>query len=52
MSPDILLMDEPTAGLDPWARRQLIELLQTFKHSKIIATHDLDVVLDVCKRTR
>jgi cobalt/nickel transport system ATP-binding protein len=44
MSPDILVMDEPTSGLDPQARRQLIEMLQTFKHSKIIATHDLDMV--------
>ena len=51
MSPDILVMDEPTAGLDPQARRQLINLLHTFKHSKIIATHDLDMVLDLCERT-
>jgi len=51
MSPDILVMDEPTAGLDPLARRKLIELLRTFRHSKIIATHDLDMVLDVCERT-
>ena len=51
MSPDILIMDEPSAGLDPRARRQLIELLKTFKHSKIIATHDLDMALDICDRT-
>ena len=51
MSPDILVMDEPTSGLDPQARRQLIEMLKTFKHSKIIATHDLDMVLDLCERT-
>ena len=51
MTPDILVMDEPTAGLDPHARRQLINLLQTFKHSKIIATHDLDMVMDLCERT-
>jgi cobalt/nickel transport system ATP-binding protein len=51
MSPDILVMDEPSAGLDPRSRRQLIELLQSFKHSKIIATHDLDMVLDICERT-
>ena len=51
MSPDILVMDEPTSGLDPQARRQLIEMLKTFKHSKILATHDLDMVLDLCERT-
>lgn len=51
MSPDILVMDEPTAGLDPRSRRQLIALLQTFKHTKIIATHDLDLVVDLCERT-
>jgi len=51
ISPDILVMDEPTADLDPQARRQLIELLKFFKHSKIIATHGLDVVLDICERT-
>ena len=51
MSPDILVMDEPTSGLDPQARRKLIEMLKTFKHSKIIATHDLDMVLDLCERT-
>lgn len=51
MGPDILVMDEPSAGLDPQARRQLINLLHTFKHSKIIATHDLDMVMDLCERT-
>lgn len=51
MLPDILVMDEPTAGLDPKARRQLITLLQSFTHTKVIATHDLDLVLDVCERT-
>jgi cobalt/nickel transport system ATP-binding protein len=51
MSPDILVMDEPTAGLDPRARNKLIGLLKGFKHSKIIATHDLDMVLDLCERT-
>jgi len=51
MSPDILVMDEPTSSLDPRSRRRLIELLRTFKHTKIIATHDLDLALDVCERT-
>ncbi|NPU83913.1 MAG: ABC transporter ATP-binding protein [Syntrophaceae bacterium] len=51
MSPDILVMDEPSSGLDPLSRRQLIGLLMNFRHTKIIATHDLDLVLDVCERT-
>jgi cobalt/nickel transport system ATP-binding protein len=51
MSPDILVMDEPTTGLDPRHRRRLIGLLNSFQHTRIIATHDLDLVLDVCTRT-
>lgn len=51
MAPDILVMDEPTSGLDPRARRQLIGLLAEFHHTKIIATHDLDLVLELCPRT-
>lgn len=51
MSPSILVMDEPTSNLDPRARRELINLLKGFEHTKIIASHDLDMVLDVCSRT-
>jgi cobalt/nickel transport system ATP-binding protein len=51
MSPSILVMDEPTASLDPRTRRQLIQLLVGFEHTKIIATHDLDMALDLCSRT-
>jgi cobalt/nickel transport system ATP-binding protein len=51
MQPQILVMDEPTTGLDPAARRRLIELLASFHHTRIIATHDLDLVLDLCPRT-
>ncbi len=51
MSPSILVMDEPSSNLDPRARRLLINLLGTFHHTKIIATHDLDLVLDLCPRT-
>ncbi len=51
MSPDILVMDEPSSNLDPRARRRLIELLESFEHTKIIATHDLDMVLELCRRT-
>ena len=51
MGPSILIMDEPSSNLDPKARRQLIHLLKSFEHTMIIATHDLDMVLDVCGRT-
>jgi cobalt/nickel transport system ATP-binding protein len=50
MSPDVLVLDEPSAGLDPAARRRLIVLLRSFTHTRVIATHDLDLVLDVCTR--
>jgi cobalt/nickel transport system ATP-binding protein len=51
MAPDILVMDEPTTGLDPFARRRLIRLMHEFHHTKIITSHDLDMVLDLCERT-
>ena len=51
MSPDILVMDEPTSGLDPKSRRNLINILGSFEHTKIIATHDMDMVIDLCDRT-
>jgi cobalt/nickel transport system ATP-binding protein len=50
MEPDILVMDEPAANLDPRSRRSLIDLLRTFSHTKIVASHDLDLILDVCTR--
>ena len=50
MAPDILVMDEPSSNLDPRARRRLIQLLQSFEHTKIIATHDLEMVVEVCAR--
>ncbi|MDD5708238.1 MAG: energy-coupling factor ABC transporter ATP-binding protein, partial [Kiritimatiellae bacterium] len=50
MSPDILVMDEPSANLDPRGRRRLIELLRSFEHTRIIATHDLEMVVEVCTR--
>lgn len=51
MTPDIILMDEPSIALDPRNRRNLIHILNSFGHLKIIASHDLDLVLDTCKRT-
>jgi cobalt/nickel transport system ATP-binding protein len=50
MSPSVLALDEPSAGLDPAARRRLIQMLLGVDHTKIIATHDLDLVLDLCSR--
>ena len=50
MRPDILVMDEPSSNLDPRARRRLIELLCSFDHARIIATHDLELAVEVCSR--
>lgn len=50
MEPDILALDEPAANLDPRSRRLLIVFLKTFTHSKMIASHDLDLILDLCER--
>jgi cobalt/nickel transport system ATP-binding protein len=50
MAPSILVLDEPSSGLDPAGRRRLIELLGSFAQTRLIATHDLDLVLDCCQR--
>jgi len=44
MKPDILAMDEPTAGLDPRGRREFIEMLRTLPQTIIAATHDMELV--------
>jgi cobalt/nickel transport system ATP-binding protein len=44
----IILIDEPTASLDPRTRKKLITIIKLFSCTKIIATHDLDMALDVC----
>ncbi|MEH2380331.1 MAG: energy-coupling factor ABC transporter ATP-binding protein [Nostoc sp.] len=51
MNPQILVFDEPSAQLDPRCRRQFIELLQSLPLTQLIATHDLDLALDLCDRT-
>lgn len=51
MKPDIILMDEPSAALDPKNRRNLIRVLNEFSYLKIVASHDLDFVWDTCDRT-
>lgn len=51
MQPQVLVFDEPSAQLDPRSRRQLIELLQSLQLTQLIATHDLDMALELCDRT-
>lgn len=50
MEPEILVLDEPTSNLDPSARRSLIGLLKQLKLTKVVATHDMEVVAEVCER--
>ena len=50
LRPDSLLLDEPTLALDPRNRRAVIRALSALPCAKLIATHDLDFVLDACTR--
>ncbi len=50
MEPDILIFDEPTIALDPKNRRKFIYLVQALKGTKIIASHDLDLIYDTCSK--
>jgi cobalt/nickel transport system ATP-binding protein len=47
----VLALDEPTSDLDPRGKRELAVLLQSLKATKIIATHDLELVVKLCGRT-
>lgn len=51
LNPRILVLDEPSAQLDPQARKRLMALLQRLPVTQIIATHDLDLALELCDRT-
>ncbi len=51
MRPEILVLDEPSSGLDPRARRELINLLKGFKQTLLVATHDMLLVRDLTPRT-
>lgn len=51
MNPAILGMDEPTSNLDPRNRRHLVDVVSALGATLVIATHDLEFVLDVCSRT-
>lgn len=50
MEPEVLLMDEPTSALDPYNRRIVINTINALPGSKIITSHDLDMILDTCQR--
>ncbi len=50
MQPDVLIMDEPTSSLDPKSRRRIMNILKGFDHTKIITSHDLDMIFDICHR--
>lgn len=50
MNPDIILMDEPTSALDPYNRRKIINIINSFDKTKVITSHDLDMILDTCDR--
>ena len=50
MEPEVLLMDEPTSALDPYNRRIIIETIRKLPGTKIITSHDLDMIYDTCSR--
>ena len=51
MKPEILIFDDPTVALDPRNRRKFIEVLNSLKGTKIVTSHDLDLIYDTCDRT-
>jgi cobalt/nickel transport system ATP-binding protein len=50
MGPDILLLDEPSMHLDPRGRRELMRLINGLSVTKVIAAHDLEFILETCRR--
>ena len=50
MEPEAILMDEPTAALDPYNRRIIINTIRDLKQTKLITSHALDMILDTCER--
>ena len=51
IDPEILILDEPSAGLDPRVRRSLIALLRDLPQTMLVASHDMRLVWDLCPRT-
>ena len=50
MEPEAILMDEPSTALDPVNRRTVIRTVNRLPQTKLIASHDLDMILDTCDR--
>ena len=50
MEPEAILMDEPTTALDPYNRRIVINTIRQLDQTKLITSHDLDMILDTCGR--
>ncbi len=50
MEPEAVLMDEPSSALDPYNRRVVINTIRALPMTKLITSHDLDMILDTCKR--
>ena len=50
MEPEAILMDEPSTALDPVNRRTVIRIINALPQTKLIASHDLDMILDTCSR--
>ena len=50
MEPEAVLMDEPTSALDPYNRRIVINTIRELDQTRIITSHDLDMILDTCDR--
>ena len=50
MEPEMIVMDDPSTALDPVNRRRVISTINSRKETKLIASHDLDMILDTCQR--